>query len=724
MRPCRLEKGDGGGIGVERTMKRALKIAGIGVVSLATLGGVFAATWPFWLEGYAERKMTQVLSSKFEGVEHGEFELTKTQVIVKDLALSNPDAKVHITQLTVDFTPMWWDQKVAIDSVALESGSSRGTLDGFRSLRSSDDQPKESSGRLDLSGMSISVKELGFNFEDRGYTAQGTITVDADSIKGPFEVHVAPMSVVQDERVLFSAALVETTVDREKLWPFEVSVGGVTSSIEDITIQDVEGHITAADPALNVMSASLRGRTDEGQSWSFTGVVDRPNDTADGHLIAKGLLPSQLPITDLPIDPLHGTLSVDLELKKEKHELTARGSASVQELHVVHRRLARDTVVLGGDLELIAKADLSTRELLVENLTVQPRIGDRLSSVKIQARGRVLYVADPGAREYELELHMDSNPCQEVLEAMPPGLFPALDEFELDGETSLDMKVVVHMAAPDETVLEGGLEGKKCKLKKVPDTLADLEGSFMHLVRMKNGQVAQRPLMRGHAFFVPFEALPGYVAAAVLATEDGGFWHHDGYRASAFLDSLRRNVELGTFRRGASTLTMQMVKNVLLTHEKTVSRKLQEIFLTWAVEKLLPKTRIMEIYLNVVEYGPGIFGVAHAADHYFGKAPEELSSLEAVFLATLLPRPLERHDMWCKGQLTPKHDKYIRRVHARMLAKSGHLTQEEYDQSELEGIVFSRTGLTSEAECLAEGARMRAGKHTQGALSGLLGERG
>jgi len=705
-------------------MKRALKIAGIGVGSLALLGGVFAATWPSWVEGYAERKMDQVLSSKFDEVEHGEFELTKTQVIVKDLVLSNPDASLTIDQLTVDFTPMWFDQKVIISSVSLESGSSVGTLEGFKSLRSSDDSPKKSSGRVDLSNTSVNVKDFGFDLTARGYTAQGSITASASSLKGPFELSVDPMSVIRDENVLFSAAFVETTVDRENLWPLELTVGGVsTSAFENITIEDVEGTLTVMGPAANLLAANLRGRTDEGQTWSFDGQVDRLNDTADGHLVAEGLLPSQLPIADLPIDPEHGALSVDLELKKEKNLLTARGTASVMELHIIHHRLARDTVVVGADLELIAKADLSSRELIVETLTVQPRIGDRLSTVKVQAQGRVLYVANPLMREYELELHMDATPCQEVLEIMPAGLFPALKGFELKGDTSLDLKVVVKMAHPKATVLKGGLEAKKCKFKEMPDIVRDLEGSFMHLVRMRNGQVAQRPLMYGHPFFFAFDQMPGYVPAAVLATEDGGFWKHKGYRASAFLESLRRNVELGTFRRGASTLTMQMVKNVLLTHEKTISRKLQEIFLTWAVEKVLPKTRIMEIYLNVVEYGPGIFGIANAADHYFGKSVDELSSLEAVFLATLLPRPLERHDMWCRGHLTSRHDKYIRKVHARMLRKSGHLTQEEYDQSELEGIVFSRTGLTSESECLADGKRMRAGKHTQGALSGLLGER-
>lgn len=703
-------------------MKRRFKVA---LASLGLLGagaGVFAGTWPYWLESYAEDKMMAVLSSKFEDVEHGEFELTKSQVIVKDLVLSNPDAHVSITSLTVDFTPMWWDKKVTINQVELEGGNSKGTLEAFKELKSSDDSKKKRSGRVDLSSTTINVKDFGIDLEARGYRTRGTImATSTNSLAGPFDVTITDGLLGQQEDVLVSASSITTSVKPKELFPFEVQVDGLSAELKDVAIKDVEGTVGVKDSDINELNFDLRGKTKSGQTWSFNGDVDREKDLAQGHLVANDIVPGQLPISDLPIDPEHGLLSVEFEVTKEKDLVTAQGKASVQELRVKHHRLSKHTVVLGADLELKAKADLGTRELELESLIIQPRVGDHLSSVKVQANGRVLYLDDPSAREYEFEMHMDANPCQEVLDVMPPGLLPGLSEFELGGETSLDLKVVVHMAAPDETVLEGGLETKKCKIKEAPKELDMLAGPFMHLVKMKNGQVAQRPLMPGHAFYARFDDIPPSVPGAVLSTEDGGFWKHKGWRASAFHESLVRNVELGTFRRGASTLTMQMVKNTLLTHEKTVSRKLQEIFLTWAVEQVLSKKRILEIYLNVVEFGPGIYGVAHAADHYYGKDISQINSLEAAFLATLLPRPISRHEMWCRGKLTPKHDKYVRKVHARMLRRE-RITQEDYDEGELEGIVFSRIGFTNEKSCIAEGKRMSAGKHVQGALSGLLGE--
>ena len=124
----------------------------------------------------------------------------------------------------------------------------------------------------------------------------------------------------------------------------------------------------------------------------------------------------------------------------------------------------------------------------------------------------------------------------------------------------------------------------------------------------------------------------------------------------------------------------------------------------------------------MVELGPGIYGIAHASDHYFGKSADELTSLEAAFMATLLPRPIERHEMWCRGELTPRHDKYIRKVHARMLRK-GKITQEAYDEGEATPFVFSRAEWSGERACLNDGRRETAGEHTQGALSGLLKSR-
>jgi len=697
-------------------MKRWLKYAGI--TSLFLVGfGALASTWPWWLEEYARAKMVGVLETKFESVEFEEFELERDRVIVKDLFVSNPHTLLSLPSVTVTFTPKFWQRKAVIHNIELEGGLVQGELEQLKKLKGSEDgdQSSNSSSKIDLSSTSISVKDFDFDIRARGYRARGTATSNSSSIKGPFELELIRSSVAQDEDVLVSAELLKTTLEPEELYPLELHVSGVSSSFEEGRIKDVEGDVTVKDARAQQLKFDLRGKTESGQGWMFNGEVNRPEASARGHLVAQQLKASQLPL-ELPLELEDGLITVDLELLKNKDFVAAQGTANVQGLRVFHEWLARDPVVISGDLDLDAKANLETRELELSSFEFrQP------SGLRVQMKGRLLYAKEFRDRELEFELEFPTFRCQDLLESVP-GFLPALDGFELDGVSYAFLEVFVKMDDPDATVLEGGLDLDACRLKRIPETVKALDGSFMHLVRMKNGKVVQRPLMRGHPFYASWDEIPSSVPGAVLSTEDGGFFGHDGFRAQSFYNSLRRNVELGEFRRGASTLSMQMVKNVLLTHEKTISRKMQELFLTWVIEKRLSKTRILEIYLNVVEFGPGIYGVEHAADHYFGKSVNQLTSLEAAFLATLLPRPVERHAMWCRGQLTPKHENRIHRVHRRMLSKS-RITQAEFDEGEAQGITFSRAGWVSEEDCLADGKRVNSGDHTQGALSGLLGSR-
>ena len=105
----------------------------------------------------------------------------------------------------------------------------------------------------------------------------------------------------------------------------------------------------------------------------------------------------------------------------------------------------------------------------------------------------------------------------------------------------------------------------------------------------------------------------------------------------------------GRVERGASTITQQLVKNLFLSGERTLARKLEEAVLTWRLEQLVPKRRILEYYLNLVEFGPGVYGIADAAEKYFGKEPEEIAGNEAAQLAALLPAPRRGMDAaWAK----------------------------------------------------------------------------
>ncbi|MFZ5374613.1 MAG: monofunctional biosynthetic peptidoglycan transglycosylase [Campylobacterota bacterium] len=130
------------------------------------------------------------------------------------------------------------------------------------------------------------------------------------------------------------------------------------------------------------------------------------------------------------------------------------------------------------------------------------------------------------------------------------------------------------------------------------------------------------------------------VLKAVLIAEDDKFWNHDGFDVGGMEQAIERSLEKGTIA-GGSTISQQLSKNLYLSPSKNPVRKLKEAILTWRIENTLSKRRILEIYLNVAEWGDGIFGIEAAARHYYGKSAKHLSGREAARLAAVLPNPLK-----------------------------------------------------------------------------------
>jgi monofunctional biosynthetic peptidoglycan transglycosylase len=170
----------------------------------------------------------------------------------------------------------------------------------------------------------------------------------------------------------------------------------------------------------------------------------------------------------------------------------------------------------------------------------------------------------------------------------------------------------------------------------------------------------------------------------VLVAEDGAFFQHSGYDLHELKESFKRNWREGRFARGASTITQQLAKNLYLSTSKNPLRKIREIFIAREMEKQLSKERIFEIYLNVIEWSEGIYGIGSASQYYFGKAPSQLLPEEAAVLAGMIPSP--RSYSAAKG-LTA----YLERRKTALLKRLvsyRYLTQAEYEEAALRPIAF------------------------------------
>ena len=188
-----------------------------------------------------------------------------------------------------------------------------------------------------------------------------------------------------------------------------------------------------------------------------------------------------------------------------------------------------------------------------------------------------------------------------------------------------------------------------------------------------------------------YAAIPSAMKKAVVATEDANFYTHEGVDYEAIQEAIKTDLRKGKFVRGGSTITQQVAKNLFLTREKTLIRKVKELVLARRMDDALSKSRILELYLNVVEFGPMVYGIGHAAQYYFGKPPSALTVRECAFLASMLPGPKVYNPYRKMDRVMKRSDRILRRmVSARMISK------EEYDAAITE--VPNLTGLERKVE--------------------------
>jgi hypothetical protein len=372
-------------------------------------------------------------------------------------------------------------------------------------------------------------------------------------------------------------------------------------------------------------------------------------------------------------------------------------------------------VKLVGTAQGVVRTDKKTITVDAAALDVPPRSGHgaplRLALSATARHG----AAERGGREIQTDetppawrlqarVTMPPTSCQTLLDAAPPGLVPALNGFRLDGKTSAALALrydgsrAASLGAADAELTDAAWG---CRVAAAPEayTEARLNGPFtVRRMRGKGEEPVDLAIDPLSPHFTSLTKIGSAVNQAFVASEDAGFYHHSGVDLGALAGALRRNVAEGRIAIGGSTITMQLVKNIFLTSDRTLTRKLQEVFLAWHLENILTKDRILEIYLNVIEFGPGIYGITDAADHFFGKAPFDLNLLESAYLASLLPAPKARYRYYCDGQLSRNFASLVQSVLARMLAL-GRIDASRYAQALDQTLRFDDDRRQSEPRC-------------------------
>lgn len=371
----------------------------------------------------------------------------------------------------------------------------------------------------------------------------------------------------------------------------------------------------------------------------------------------------------------HATLSADGTVN-----LDAEGSLSP--LNLQHPAVGSEPI-RGMALSWGGKAwlDLPGHRLqvLYANLGMAPlELGLNLSIEEVE-----------GAVKLDLKSHIPSTPCQALLDAAPTSLLPRLEGMALGGSFAMDSSIGLDSSAPDKADVAWNLS-TECTVEATPTRVDPrrFKRPFQYWVTDKEGQDATRQTGPNTETWTAFGDISPNMETALVVCEDSRFFEHPGYDNKAIGDSIRANLRAGHFVRGASTLSMQLAKNLYLGREKTLSRKLQEAAFTLLLEDKLEKEQILELYLNVVEFGPDVYGIRQAAEHYFKSHPSELSLGQALFLASLLPSP-SRERFEEDGKLSSAEARHIKRL-MKVAHRIRRISEEELEAGLAEELVFGQ----------------------------------
>ncbi|HEY8607296.1 MAG TPA: monofunctional biosynthetic peptidoglycan transglycosylase [Noviherbaspirillum sp.] len=164
--------------------------------------------------------------------------------------------------------------------------------------------------------------------------------------------------------------------------------------------------------------------------------------------------------------------------------------------------------------------------------------------------------------------------------------------------------------------------------------------------------------------WIPYDRISNHLKRAIIAAEDANFSEHEGVDWQALQKAYEKNTKKGRVVAGGSTITQQLAKNLFLSGERSYLRKAQEVAITYMLEAMMDKERIFEIYLNVVEWGVGVFGAEAAAQHYFGVSAAALGPAQAARLAVMLPRPRYYDKHRGSAYLARRTELILRRMNA------------------------------------------------------------
>jgi len=416
------------------------------------------------------------------------------------------------------------------------------------------------------------------------------------------------------------------------------------------------------------------------QTWRTEGELNPPERRLNAKLYTLHHGEITLPYVTrrFGADVKFSSLNFSLMQENDRHDAVCiSGAAEIYGLSIYHKRLSPEVINLKrGQLDYRVNIFPHTLELdsgsvaRFNTLAFHPYIHAERFEKSIHER----------YWHFIVSVRKPWFPAQELFGSLPAGLFENLQGMRTTGQLAYNFLFDVDFSQLDKLRLESELKSKNFRIVSYGKTsLTKMSGEFLYTAYEDGRPVRTFPIGPSWDHYTPLDSISPLLRMSVMQSEDGAFFYHHGFLPDALREALIYDLKVRRFARGGSTISMQLVKNVFLNRNKNIARKLEEALIVWLIEngRLTSKERMYEVYLNIAEWGPLIYGAREAAEFYFNKRPSQLTAEESIFLASIVPKPKHfRSSFTATGQLKENQAGYYRLI-TRRLVKKGLLTEEE-----------------------------------------------
>ena len=413
------------------------------------------------------------------------------------------------------------------------------------------------------------------------------------------------------------------------------------------------------------------------QQWKVAGELNRKVHTLQAELFATEQKKVSLPYinrrfgAEVTFDTLYYSMTKE---NRTENQLQLDGTAKVNGLDVFHKALSPEVIHLDRG-QLTYQMNIGKQTLELDSTTTV-----LFNQIKFHPYLR----AEKNENQWHFTAATDKSwfPADELFSSLPKGLFSNLEGIKTSGELAYHFLLDIDFARLDSLKFESELKEKDFRIIEYGATsLSKMSEEFIYTAYENGIPVKTFPVGPSWEHFTPLDSISPLLRMSVMQSEDGAFFYHKGFLPDAMREALIYDLQVERFARGGSTITMQLVKNVFLNRNKNFARKLEEALIVWLIEteRLTSKERMYEVYLNIAEWGPLVYGIQEASAYYFGKRPSQLTTEESIFLASIIPKPKHFRSSFAEnGRLKENMEGYYKLIAGR-LAKKGLISEIEAD---------------------------------------------